>query len=363
MTAKCPPPTDAFRDLARIFMTRGGRILEFEILLPGLGPILEDDGAVGVSKKYLVQAFVTARQIFFDSLKANPNYTGDATLSGSSNHEVHGEDANKGVAVASEIILLFDCEHLTACNWRKKRLSALFNSDEEALIHALNIELSLMTTFLCSPLHRHTKSPTLWHHRQWIQLQVIRLRKPDFQGVKEILQSELSIALRAGELHPRNYYAFSYIRQMHRILSELGQENSEAWSVQLAQFIVRPTLDWCILHPGDISGLMFLLYLLDAVPDAALRLETVTRMVRYALDTDWERESIWTFIDLANRKFNLLESLGDSPAYPWSALRDCALSDSPQQGEIKAGPSWKTWLGRARIHWSQSPQFTHIPPA
>lgn len=362
MTAKCPPPTEAFRDLSRIFASRGGRVLEFEILVPGFGPMLEDDGAVGVSKKYLLQAFVTARQIFFDTLKANPNYTGDDALSGSSNHKVHGEDADKGVAVASEIILLFDCEHLTACNWRKKRLSTLFSSDKEILIQALDIELSLMTTFLCSPLHRHTKSPTLWQHRQWIQLQLIRLRKPDFEGVLEILQSELAIALRAGELHPRNYYAFSYIRQMHRVLSGLGQEDSEAWSAQLAQSIVKPALDWCILHPGDISGLMFLLYLLDAVPDAALRLETVTRVVRYALNTDWERESIWTFIDLANRNFNLLESLGDSPAYPWSALCHCALSDNPQQGAIKAGPSWKTWLDRARIHWSQSRQTTHTPP-
>ncbi|OJJ03783.1 hypothetical protein ASPVEDRAFT_134533 [Aspergillus versicolor CBS 583.65] len=353
MTAKCPPPTNAFRDLSRIFANRGDRVLEFEILLPGFGPILEDDNAVGVEKKYLVQAFVTARQVFFDSLKTNHNDTGDDTLSGS---KVHGGD--ESVAVASEIILLFDCEHLTACNWRKKRINSLFNSDKEALIHALNIELSLMTTFLCSSLHRHTKSPTLWQHRRWVQSQLIRLREPDFHGVQEILQIELSVALRAGQLHPRNYYAFSYIRQMYRTLSELGREDSEAWSVQLAQSIVKPTLGWCTLHPGDISGLMFLLYLLDAVPDAPLRLETVTAVVRYALNTDWERESIWTFIDLANRKFNLLESLGDSPVYPWSVL-----SESPQQGEVKAGPSWKTWLDRARIHWSQGRQITHVPPA
>ncbi|KAL4937601.1 hypothetical protein BDV06DRAFT_215752 [Aspergillus oleicola] len=319
MTTSCPQPTDAFRDLLRVFASRDGRILEFEILPPAFGPFLEDGDSVGITKKGLVQAFVAARRVFFGSLKSSTGSFGkDASLD-TPEQKLHYEDTEKKLAVASEIILLFDCEHLTACNWRKRRLRASFDSDQEALIQALDDELSLMTTYINSPLHRHTKSPTLWQHRQWVQSHFIRLRKPDFQATLDLFWAELSVALRAGELHPRNYYAFTYMRQIHRILSESGGGQSKDWNVRLGQAILGSTADWCLAHPADISGLMFLLYLLDAVPDPALRLSTIGKVISFALDIGWEGESLWTFIGLAIRKFGLLESLGDSPLHPWEA--------------------------------------------
>ncbi|KAL4782387.1 hypothetical protein BJX76DRAFT_292312 [Aspergillus varians] len=359
MTSKCSPPTDAFRDLSRIFANRDDRVLEFEILPPALGPILEDDCSIGITKKYLVQAFVTARQVFFEALKWNPSHVGNHTPIGLSEQKTEAEDVDKRLSLASEIILLFDCEHLTACNWRKRRLSALFSSDQKKLITAMDVELSLMTTYLCSPLHRHTKSPTLWQHRQWVQSHLIRLKTPDSQAMQQLLQVELSVSLRAGELHPRNYYAFTYLRHMHRILYEYDEGGSEDWRAQLGQSIVRSTLDWCLAHPADISGLMFLFYLLDAVPDTALQLDIVSRVARFALDIGWEGESIWMFVDLVIRKFNLLESLGDSPPYPWSVLRESVKLDGLQQGEGKTGMQWKEWLTRARSHWDQTLQNTN----
>ncbi|CBF77724.1 hypothetical protein AN4341.2 [Aspergillus nidulans FGSC A4] len=350
MTAQCPQQPNAFQELFRIFANRDGRVLEFEILPPAFGPILEDGCSIGITKKCLVQAFVVARRIFLNSLmaKSSSQYTDEAASTPVLEGE--GGEADQRLTIASEIILLFDCEHLTACNWRKRRLSALFTSDLETLIHALDTELSLMTTYLCSPLHRHTKSPTLWQHRQWAQTHLVRLRKPDFKGVEDLFQAELSVVLRAGELHPRNYYAFTYLRQIHRILAESGGLKSEEWRVQFGQSIIRPTLDWCLVHPADISGLMFLLYLLDGVPITALRLDTVGKVAQFALDIGWEGESIWTFVELATRKFNLLEPLGQSPPYPWAVLRTASLE--AMHVEIKARISWRTWLERARIYWA-----------
>jgi hypothetical protein len=350
MTAQCPQQPDAFQKLFRTFANRDDRVLEFEILPPAFGPILEEGCSIGITKKCLVQAFVIARRTFLDSLMANLSSQNTDEAASTPVLESEGEEADQRLTIASEIILLFDCEHLTACNWRKRRLSALFTSDLETLIHALDIELSLMTTYLCSPLHRHTKSPTLWQHRQWVQTHLVRLRKPDFKGVEGLFQAELSVVLRAGELHPRNYYAFTYLRQIHRILAESGGLKSEEWRVHLGQSIIRPTLDWCLAHPADISGLIFLLYLLDGVPDTALRLDTVGKVAQFALDIGWEGESIWTFVELATRKFNLLEPLDQSPPYPWAVFR--ATSSEEMQVDIKARISWRTWLERARVYWA-----------
>ncbi|KAL4870671.1 hypothetical protein BDV12DRAFT_184294 [Aspergillus spectabilis] len=358
MTSQCQQQTDPFRDLSRIFASRNGRVFEFEILPPAFGPILEDCCSIGITKKYLVQAFVTARRVFFDGLQSS-KHDGSGLSPNKSERESSGAELDDKLAIASEIILLFDCEHLTACNWRKTRLCALLQSNHEKYIRALATELSLMTTYLCSPLHRHTKSPTLWQHRQWIQTQLIQASTLDLQAVQELLQTELSAVLRAGGLHPRNYYAFSYLRQIHRILCESDKERREVRSDPLARSIIPSTLDWCLAHPTDISGLMFLLYLLDAVPDTALRLGTVSKVARFAVDVGWKGESIWVFVDLTVRKFGLLNSPEDSQIYPWNILGNSLCLVRPQHDEGKANPPWKTWLDRARAHWAQSTNTQH----
>ncbi|KAI9376513.1 hypothetical protein BJX61DRAFT_538750 [Aspergillus egyptiacus] len=353
MTAQCPQQTDAFRDLYRIFASRDGRILEFEILPPALGPILEDESSIGITKKYLVQAFVTARRVFFDALDSNFEYNRKDHPKTMECRALENELDDK-VARASEIILLFDCEHLTACNWRKRRLVALLNSDQTTSVNALNTELSLLTTYLCSPLHRHTKSPTLWQHRQWVQTRLLKIRKPDSHAVQELLRAELSVVLRAGELHPRNYYAFSYMRQMHHILSEFGGDETADGTAQLARSIITPTLDWCLAHPADISGLMFLLYLLDAAPDTTCRLAAVSKVARFALDIGWEGEGIWTFVDLAVRCFSLVDSLRESRGHPWDILLHPDCVDRLPAAGGKPVPPWRAWLSRARAHWAET---------
>ncbi|KKK17403.1 hypothetical protein P175DRAFT_0504377 [Aspergillus ochraceoroseus IBT 24754] len=353
MTSECPPQTPAFQELSRIFATRGDCVLEIEILPPALGPFLQDEQSIGATKKYLVQAFVTARDVFFGTLSHGHKVSsGDAIDDDDDDDEV-----NTKLRTASEIILLFDCEHLTACNWRKKWLVTLLHGhlDQNELDRALSTELSLMTTYLCSPLHRHTKSPTLWQHRLWVLAHLVKLRKPELETTKGLFQAELAVGLRAGELHPKNYYAFNSMRELHHLLSGLGGEMGD-WSILLARSIVDTVLDWCMAHPADISGLMFLLYLLDAARNPTLHLESVGKLVEFALDIGWEGESLWTCVDLSTRKFKLRDGLGQNVnTYPWNFMFHPAKDrDGEEMG-------WRSWVDKARIHWSDTRQTVNKP--
>ncbi|OJJ41229.1 hypothetical protein ASPWEDRAFT_47852 [Aspergillus wentii DTO 134E9] len=342
---------DVFQTLSEIFSTRNSQVLEIEILSPGFGPLLQDGRSIGITKKALVQAFAVARSIFFDLI-------GDSL--DTSPHDEKSRSRVDDLLVSSEILLLFDCEHLTACNWRKKRLAALIQDQDssngnspgyENLIQILESELTLMTTYLCSPLHRHTKSPTLWQHRSWVLTQTIRGRSPN----QELFTTELTVVLRAGELHPKNYYAFSYIRQLHRALSEIGKETGDTFEL-LAQSAIHPTVSWCLAHPRDISGWMFVVYLMEAVPDREIHNDIINKVIRFALDVGWEGESLWTFIDLAVKTFGAetaqeafrtsTDTIPTTPIQPSEFETGKAISEKP----------WRIWLARARDYWAKSQQ-------
>lgn len=83
-------------------------VLLFEILPPGVGPVLNDGCSIGLSKEALVQSFVIARQIFFSLGEAG---------------KIHQDEEQKDIA-SQVLLFLFDCEHLTAANYRKRCLAA-----------------------------------------------------------------------------------------------------------------------------------------------------------------------------------------------------------------------------------------------
>ncbi|PYH36549.1 uncharacterized protein BO87DRAFT_374893 [Aspergillus neoniger CBS 115656] len=362
-----PDGNAAYNELARIFSARrkDSNVLEIEILPPGLGPLLQDGNSVGISKKYLVQAFVTARRIFFDA--SNEPFD----FSDASDHEDERKASDNesllqkrrdDVLNASEVILLFDCEHLTACSWRKRRLAALSQRAGSAdagytcrdmLTRELDTEMSLLTTYICSPLHRHTKSPTLYNHRLWVLRQMLfdgseRLtrREDDRETVsnQEVLKKELSVVLRSGELHPKNYYGFTYIRQLLDILSSCDDDQGDV-SARLAALLIPEVLDWCIAHPSDISGWMFTLRLLDWARDEKTKADSIDRVLRFALNVGWEGESIWTFVDLATKMIGVGASEKAQCRTPSNALAYLPLS------EVGAADGWKACLERARAAW------------
>ncbi|KAL5363947.1 hypothetical protein BJX96DRAFT_127393 [Aspergillus floccosus] len=352
-------PNAAFTELAQIFRNRDDRILEFEILPPALGPLLQDGCSIGTTKKYLAQAFVAARKIFFSN-------SASISESGSRQKNQDSDKSLEDLSVCSEIILLFDCEHTTACNWRKRRLRDMIqglnltnSASQEALIKRLHTELTLVTTYVCSPLRRHTKSPTLWEHRLWVLKHLLFARRfkgtpgvpqtssceqgsAAMQATLELWEQELTTVLRAGELHPRNYYAFSYIRELHDVLS-LDMVSVDDCSLQLGRRALDPTLTWCLAHTTDISGWMLILYLLGAVPDSTVRTDTVRRVVRFARDVGWEGESLWTFVDLAVRAFDLSAPVKNEL---------CPALDTSSEIIAKPGPGWRVWLTVAKAYWT-----------
>ncbi|KAJ9247501.1 hypothetical protein DTO207G8_8077 [Paecilomyces variotii] len=372
-------PEQFYEQLQQIFSNRNNQILEFEIIPPAFGSLLQDGNSIGIGKKPLAQAFIIARQKFFRG----------GSLAGDAGTEVGSAEAESGVrngalgdrfsddrAVATEVMLLFDCEYLTACNWRKRRLTALIESEssmgvpqeerDRHLIELLQTERTLMTTYLCSRLHRHTKSPTLWHHRFWVLNQLINIQYGNCTGnatipeaMRCLLEDELNVVLRAAELHPRNYYAFSYMRQLHATLSRhldkvgsLVGDDPTGGSSALARWMIDRCQRWCLAEPQDISGWTFLLYLLDAASSEDAQRNTVSRVLQFALHVGWEGESLWTFIGLAARKFPVLQTLQS-----FGLLESDIGNGKPSpKGAPIATPllpkGWRAWSTRAKSLWS-----------
>lgn len=337
-------PEHAFQRLVGAFSSRNNQVLEIEIIPSSLGsPFLQDGCSVGITKKALVQAFTVARQLFIKRLMPMSKKDFDVCFL----EKPVETDAVPG-SVITEIMLLFDCEHLTACNWRKRRLVAavmLYPNAEELL----QTELTLMATYQCSPLHRHTKSPTLWSHRLWVLKQLLLIQPRSKEALLRFVRAELDIVLRAGELHPKNYYAFSYMRHLHAIFIDLlvdARERSD-WTLVLARTLLNPVLDWCLANPKDISGWIFGKYLLDNAPELQLRVDAIARVLRFARDVGWGGESLWTFIDLTARQYGLEDVVDEILCTDQGAI---SASQTIDQYTQEKWP-WKTQLDKARAYW------------
>ncbi|RMJ26428.1 hypothetical protein PHISP_02700 [Aspergillus sp. HF37] len=373
-------PDNAFHQLAHILASRRDRILEFEILPRGSGPLLQDGCSVGLSKEALVQSFVAARQIFFKAGTRSPCLYPREETSGRAPRDQ--DEESESVDIASQILLLFDCEHLSACNYRKRRLASAINAHDfttashashERLVLRLESELTLTTTLLTSRLHRHTKSPTLWQHRLWVMTRVLSVQgldptdrlmgqglgplnpnPPSLETIRELFVAEADVVLCAGELHPKNYYAFSYLRELHGLLAEFvrgggGDEDGDGLEA-LATSVVTPVLEWCLAHPRDISGWMFVLYLLEAVHDDRARADVVSRTVRFASGVGWEGESLWTFVDMAAKSFGVVDSVQDMIRSQPSAASDSIVGSVSE--DVLPDKPWKVWVVKVRAYWA-----------
>ncbi|OQE36236.1 hypothetical protein PENCOP_c012G07281 [Penicillium coprophilum] len=345
-------PKDVFQELARIFSSRDNQVLEIEIIPPSLcATFLQDGCSLGITKKALVQAFTVARQLFFDRLL--PMSEDDLQATFATNAESRNQDS-----AITEIMLLFDCEHLTACNWRKRRLRAAMahypdiSSQTSTAMDLLEAELLLMSSYQCSPLHRHTKSPTLWHHRLWVIVHLLQRRHWSPEDLFELQLAELDVVLRAGELHPKNYYAFNYMRQLDVLLADtVGKPTCHStWETRTAQSVVERIIDWCLANPRDISGLSFGLYVLNNTLEQHIRVKALERVVRFALNVGWEGESLWTFVDQASRQFGLesvVEHIMRAHCDEGTGIRDSQMVKDSRQKK-----SWQNWLAEAKVCWA-----------
>lgn len=341
-------PEDAFHVLADLFTSRGNDVLDIDTTLSTLeAPFIKHGTSIGVTKKCLVQAFTVSRQLFIKHLMPMTSTDFEAEVSNSN----QSTELKVPKQIITEIMLLFDSEHLTACNWRKKWLLAAISRDNEtsqatsSSEKILETELTLMQTYQGSPLSRHTKSPTLWSHRLWVLDVLTRLRRPTVSTLLKRERAELDIVLRAGVLHPKNFYAFTYMRRLHSYITDISKDQGDADAdadqmERAAASLVDPTLTWCLSHPRDISGWMFAMYLLEQSADADLRSGTVRRVLRFALKIGWEGESLWTFIDQATRQFGLESVISET------------FSDGTRPSRSLAKWPWRNRLSQAQAYWA-----------
>ncbi|PVH99478.1 hypothetical protein DM02DRAFT_711389 [Periconia macrospinosa] len=266
---------------------------------------------LGISKKYLALAFVAARACFFQARKQS------------------GIESIQALE-ATRTILLFDPEHLTAANHRKRHLLHLFSSHPSSTFQtALRRDLLVITSILTSPLHRQSKSPTLWHHRYWL----LTTYASDFPSEpKEISVSsppshiplvcaDIDAVCKAGERHPKNYYAWQYARRLISFFTEgayaccepkstasANASNVEKGYADLMGTCVAMVLSWSLHHPADISGWAFLGWFLRCsskditLPSPSRAQSTVSTLAvvkcvgDYAVRLEQAKESLWVFL-------------------------------------------------------------------
>lgn len=253
-------------------------ILEIDILPSTYPPqILYDPPALALSKPLLAKLFLLARRKFFDN-SPQPLHLGD-----------EGYDAR---LKATSILLLFDPNHVTAANFRKRHIRQCSRTiqidprDQHAAdaaappsrAEALNNELAFLTSLLTSPLIKHAKSSTLWAQRLWIfqhSLDVLismqDTEMDESQTSKHIWSRELHVVMKAGERHPRNYYAWNYARQLFGIVRcFVGRVGDYRNLLIVTSGEVHR---WCLMQPRDISGWAFLGFWLENVRDQERRRE------------------------------------------------------------------------------------------
>ncbi len=271
-------PKVAYEALVDFFTRHENEVVEIEVLPPAIQPpdgiTLEEGLNLGIPKKILALAFIEARQRFLG------NVTSDCTSS--------------TAFQATKVILLFDPEYITAANFRKRRLLALKDGGSETKTIfqvALKQELCFLNSILTSPLHRQSKSPTLWHHRLWLVNLTIdhELSNASDEQKKVFWRDEIDAVCKSGEQHPKNYYAWQYARRFLPHTKDLG----------LTDEFVHRVKNWCFKHPSDISGWSFLLFQLRDVSSLPNRQPIIQEVFNYAINLRAEQESLWMFIRLS----------------------------------------------------------------
>jgi hypothetical protein len=167
------------------------------------------------------------------------------------------------------------------------------------LSFAVQKELWFLNSILTSPLHRQSKSPTLWYQRAWIY-STFAEHCNFLLATKGYLMREIEIVLKSAEKHQHNYYAFGYARRVLlpalRVV-ERKETNKVDGNVKLNhKAVLDRLLVWCKAHPSDTSGWSFLAYWMEHNPDAPANVKVVHTVLKFAIDLQWKGEALWTFL-------------------------------------------------------------------
>lgn len=287
----------------------------------------EDARYVAIPKLRIVQAFIVARKRLIGKLRYEKKT---------------GYPTHPDIMEYTAVILLMDPEHLTAANTRKRAIKrSMARNDASATKKLLKGELHFLRSLLTSHLHRHTKSPTLWSHRRWV---IDQARASDPSLLKSLTDDLTDNVFISAERHPRNYYAWSHARYLVEV-SPVAPGLGDA---------VEVTKKWCFKHHDDVSGWMYLLFVMDQLQAEKKRSGTEScgrdsekifeETVNLAKSFRWRNESVWYFL----RNFVSSGLLGDGEKEAFrTALGDLEKGASPQDVAIlrRAGTWLEQWSG------------------
>ncbi|KAM3564043.1 hypothetical protein MY1884_000941 [Beauveria asiatica] len=273
-----------YRCVAQVLATREEELLDIEIFGPShlLSPgvyVLHEGNAVAIPKINILRAFLPAYEIFQSHLNGQ-------------------HVAPEEVLQATSVILLLDPEHMTAANARKRHVWRTKAQNPDQIDAYLDDELYFIDSLLTSRLHRHTKSPTLWGHRQWLQEQCIARSKP-MDNLSTAMEKLIFVS---AERHPRNYYAWCHARYLlgrkcpaHDAPNRAEHEPQAQQSTAMLDILTNMVKKWCFGHPSDTSGWSFLTVLIEQHPQAAASL-LFPETLRLAEAFSWRGESVWYFL-------------------------------------------------------------------
>lgn len=271
------------------------------------GPFVIAEGVLGIPKKELNVVFRSAVREF-DRVIAGT----DDVESPSSSSSKEGKDNNRRLLDLSTLVQLVTFENLTAINVRKRFiLSAPTNFLRQARIKDDFRWLDILFT---SPLHKHTKSPMLWQHRKWLYITLIDDNGPT-KNMPNVMD-EIRLVLKAGELHPKNYYAWSYARWL--VLNYTTPTEMTRTSQDGVALILPTVFEFCKSHVSDISAWSYLDFLLDYQTSIDVRLKYQREVIEFSKIVPGH-EAVWIFLRvtaasmLANEKdsrgYELLQSM------------------------------------------------------
>lgn len=240
---------------------------------------------VAIPTPTLKAAFLYARKSLKSQLSSSKATTGPLDF------------ADK-VLDSTAVILVFDPEHLTAVNTRKRAimLLKLKSKCKHAYRDAITNELTFVKALLCSRLPRHNKSSTLWSHRCWL----IKLYAQEGYFSRDLINTDKTFTSRtleeefnsvvslAAERHPMNYSAWTYLRWLTSG-TRLDPPGASKFTNQVRR--------WCENHHNDVSGWTFLLWFLTGRKvDPRLARQTVTQVSDLAKDLKWRGDAVWNFL-------------------------------------------------------------------
>ncbi len=187
-------------------------------------------------------------------------------------------------------------------------------------------ELRFLESLVTSPLSKHAKSSTLWAQRLWVVQNFVRVavRAHAADGTVQMVNrrhrmrgfwdGELAIVMKAGERHPRNYYAWQYARRLFPFVCSQPFDLVERkdWDREVLRDGLALLRGWCLMHPRDISGWAFLVFLLEQMRHEGYDNGNDNELGSSALETrefvrkyDWKGESIeWLLKAMATLNIN-----------------------------------------------------------